>query len=232
MRILSEGCINMEFLRSGKGKREFCIRALTLITYIVAGSILALFAYSGFFCNFMYSGFGLLVVSAICVFLIFLASFLNFMVARNKRVVVCVGVSLCLVAYMINLAIILFGLRFSYMGIPDISLANYISSHVQLNLFATIKKGLLEKTFHLLAGNLLLLFPFGFLVTTLIRKPRHTLFFLVLLLLFCIAIEFLQLITMLGSFDVDDILLNYIGGVGGCLVQRYAKLYKYLDIIS
>ena len=58
-----------------------------------------------------------------------------------------------------------------------------------------------------LLGNLLPFIPFGFLLP--IAYPRIKAFFKVLF------IEIFQYMTRLGSFDIDDIILNMVGVLSG-----------------
>ena len=77
--------------------------------------------------------------------------------------------------------------------------------------------------FHLallnLLGNLLIFLPYGFLGHLLLRnKGRLRLFFSGL---FCIfLIEFLQLLTGIGVWDIDDILLNTLGLILGLILAK------------
>jgi len=61
-----------------------------------------------------------------------------------------------------------------------------------------------------LLGNLLPFIPFGFLLP--IAYPRIKAFFKVFAVLF---IEIFQYMTRLGSFDIDDIILNMVGVLSG-----------------
>ena len=63
-----------------------------------------------------------------------------------------------------------------------------------------------------LLGNILIFVPYGFFVSMAGRTRGFfkTFFFSMFLSL---AVETVQLVTRVGSFDVDDILLNTIGGV-------------------
>jgi glycopeptide antibiotics resistance protein len=64
-------------------------------------------------------------------------------------------------------------------------------------------------------GNILAFAPFGFLLP-LLNKRFHNFFIMTLIsLLFSLAIESVQLAFKVGIFDVDDVLLNSIGGVIG-----------------
>ena len=69
-----------------------------------------------------------------------------------------------------------------------------------------------------LLGNLLPFIPFGFLLP--IAYPRIKAFFKVFLVgMFAVLfIEIFQYMTRLGSFDIDDIILNIVGGIIGFLL--------------
>ncbi len=74
-----------------------------------------------------------------------------------------------------------------------------------------------------LAGNILLFIPAGYLLPRLWQRYRRFFRFLFTCLLAILAVEGLQLITLLGSFDVDDIILNLFGmilGYSGCILTR------------
>lgn len=64
-------------------------------------------------------------------------------------------------------------------------------------------------------GNILAFAPFGFLLPILKKSYRHLIVIAFLSVLFSLTIELLQMYTKVGIFDVDDILMNSIGGVLG-----------------
>ena len=68
-----------------------------------------------------------------------------------------------------------------------------------------------------LLGNILIFIPFGFFMpmASRYRSFTGTVFYSFGLSL---CVELFQLVTMVGSFDVDDLLLNTIGGVLGYLL--------------
>ncbi|WP_426452758.1 VanZ family protein [Paenibacillus sp. S-38] len=68
-----------------------------------------------------------------------------------------------------------------------------------------------------LFGNLFMLFPYGVLLPMLFKQMRRAFRFLVSLIGFNLFIEVFQYLTMLGSFDVDDMILNSTGAVAGYL---------------
>lgn len=62
-----------------------------------------------------------------------------------------------------------------------------------------------------LAGNVLAFVPFGFLLPRAHRHFRHFLVVMLLALAMVCAIEVFQYVTLLGSCDVDDVILNLTG---------------------
>lgn len=64
-------------------------------------------------------------------------------------------------------------------------------------------------------GNVVVFMPFGFFVPSLEKKKRRKVldFFKITALgfLFSLAVETVQLVTKVGCFDVDDLLLNTVG---------------------
>ena len=69
----------------------------------------------------------------------------------------------------------------------------------------------------LIVGNVIIFIPFGFFLpmASKYRSCFATLFWSFGLSL---CVEIFQLLTKVGSFDVDDILLNTIGGVAGHII--------------
>lgn len=68
--------------------------------------------------------------------------------------------------------------------------------------------------------NMILFFPFGFLVYALFRcynSGTKVLLTALISLIFTLSIEMLQLATQSGRFEINDIVANGIGGVLGCL---------------
>lgn len=85
-----------------------------------------------------------------------------------------------------------------------------------------------------LVGNVVVFMPFGFLVPVMYREQRKDivyrghyfrsmLFVLLLGFLFSLGIEFIQLITKVGCFDVDDLFLNTSGVFFGYVIYYIAK---------
>ena len=76
-----------------------------------------------------------------------------------------------------------------------------------------------------LFGNILIFMPFGFFIS---MASRSSSFFKALFnsVGLSLCVEVLQLVTRVGSFDVDDILLNTIGGILGYIVFVICNLIR------
>jgi glycopeptide antibiotics resistance protein len=74
-----------------------------------------------------------------------------------------------------------------------------------------------------IVGNVVAFAPFGFMLPLLNKRYRH--FFLVafLSMLFSVGVEVIQLYLKVGIFDVDDILMNSIGGILGYLFFAFCN---------
>ena len=62
-----------------------------------------------------------------------------------------------------------------------------------------------------LAGNVVMFVPLGFLAPCIWVKLRKFGWHFLYMVLIIVSVEVLQLITLLGSCDVDDLLLNLVG---------------------
>lgn len=71
-----------------------------------------------------------------------------------------------------------------------------------------------------LVGNIAAFIPFGMFLPRLFARCRRFILTVVLAFEFSLCVEIIQLVWKVGSFDVDDILLNTLGGVFGFLIYR------------
>lgn len=92
----------------------------------------------------------------------------------------------------------------------------FIVYREQLGVFAVFSN---------LFGNILIFVPFGFFIS-MASSSRSFLKALFNSLGLSLCVEILQLVTRVGSFDVDDILLNTIGGVLGYIVFMICNLIR------
>ena len=76
-----------------------------------------------------------------------------------------------------------------------------------------------------LGGNVIMFVPLGFFVPCIWGKMGKIGWHFLAMLLTILAIELLQLLTNLGSCDVDDLMLNMVGTTMGFGLY---KLWKYI----
>ena len=109
-------------------------------------------------------------------------------------------------------------LRNNFNITPLYTIRNYI--HVLMN---SNNGALVRHCFINLVGNVVMFIPAGYLVSGLWKSQRNLLVFLLTCIALILTIELVQLLTLLGSFDVDDLILNLAGMFLGyllCLICR------------
>lgn len=74
-----------------------------------------------------------------------------------------------------------------------------------------------------LGGNVVGFMPFGFFLPIVSRRGRHWYNTCLLGFFLSFCIEITQLVFKVGSFDVDDLLLNTIGGILGFLSYKIVQ---------
>lgn len=81
-----------------------------------------------------------------------------------------------------------------------------------------------------LLGNVVCFMPFGFLLPTISKSRviKNIISVTFFTMLFSVFIETAQLVTKVGAFDVDDILLNTIGGMAGYILMKLTRLRKHI----
>ena len=139
----------------------------------------------------------------------------------------------CTVVFVIYLALLAYFLFFSDIFGRTVTFDEY---RYNLKPFAEIKRYLTkirDKDFASyminIAGNVILFMPFGFLFPFVsdVRKFKRGRTFLgtfVVTVLFCFLIEGIQLVSKVGVFDVDDIIMNTFGSVMGYAIFRIVIL--------
>ena len=80
-------------------------------------------------------------------------------------------------------------------------------------IISEFKYGTFEEISRNVIGNSIMLIPLSFLLMIKDKKYNNVLRQLLIILPIVVAIELLQAFTHTGSFDVDDIILNYFGTV-------------------
>ena len=133
---------------------------------------------------------------------------------------------LMLVAYTVFLAYVLF-LRYRSISL-DTTLnerieteANFTPLETVKNYYHALKDGRMSDKvfFENIIGNLLLFLPVGVILPSCSHKFSKASGFLFFILAVILLVEGAQLLTGLGRFDTDDIILNFTGAVFGYFVN-------------
>lgn len=97
---------------------------------------------------------------------------------------------------------------YRYNMVPFVEIRRFWTYREQLGVFALFTN---------IFGNVLGFIPFGFILPVISRGFRNG--FLIILSGFCLSlcVETIQLVTKVGCFDVDDLILNTLGAAVGYL---------------
>lgn len=135
--------------------------------------------------------------------------------------------------------IMMYLLFFQRIGIDfsGLTYGEYISSSINLIPFETItnyakcvrdSSEILSFAFINLSGNIIMFIPLGFFMPMIWKKQRKFSKFIVTVCIIIIAVETIQLLAMLGSCDIDDLLFNIIGATIGFGIWKLKPVLKLL----
>lgn len=80
-----------------------------------------------------------------------------------------------------------------------------------------------------IGGNVAGFIPFGLFLPLLSKNTRSFMFIMLSGLAVSLSVEIIQLVSRVGSFDVDDLILNTVGAIIGYVVFKVCKaLYEAL----
>mgnify|MGYP005838885039 CR=1 FL=1 len=105
--------------------------------------------------------------------------------------------------------------------IPFKTISNYLNFYAHYNF---------EIWFINLFGNVFAFMPFGFLLPIILKKFKKVKMVVLATFLTSLSAEVAQMVLKVGSFDVDDLLLNTIGGVAGFGVFILFNKWFYEEI--
>jgi glycopeptide antibiotics resistance protein len=106
-----------------------------------------------------------------------------------------------------------------------------------MSIFEDIGAGRLKLNENLL-GNILIFIPVGIFIS-LFRHNKKIIFNLVIVLFISLFVEMMQFLTNTGIADIDDLLLNGLGGLVGLFIYKliafkrpYLRTKKVVTILS
>lgn len=135
---------------------------------------------------------------------------------EKRRGIVTFVLSILLIVYFFALFFTLFGNRdrlvIIRVGDARLSLRPF---HTTKSFLKAYKKGAIETSAVVsnLMGNFILFMPMALLLPLLFKKLRKLLRYAGLLLLMIVLVEVMQYLTMRGTMDIDDVILNFTGTI-------------------
>jgi glycopeptide antibiotics resistance protein len=100
---------------------------------------------------------------------------------------------------------------FVYNLVPFQTIKRYIVHHDHFNF---------EIWFKNLFGNIVLFIPIGIFLPLLNTKYRRVSALIAATIILIAVVELIQLLSRVGSFDIDDIILNTLGALLGLMVTK------------
>ena len=119
-----------------------------------------------------------------------------------------------------------------------ITMGEYIKTHTNFIPFATVADYIrrmgdsiinTDTVVKNLLGNLLLFFPMGLALPCLFKGMRSFKKILLTLFLIVLCVELIQLFLRFGSFDIDDFILNILGGLAAFGIWKIKPINKLLN---
>lgn len=119
-------------------------------------------------------------------------------------------------------------------------LNNYISNSFNMIPFNTIKlfingyiNGIvtLKDFFINIFGNIAVLMPYGLFIPLIFKRVNKYYKFLIIMVSLVIVIEVLQFVTLSGSFDIDDLILNVLGTSLVYFICKIRTINKFINKI-
>lgn len=159
-----------------------------------------------------------------------------FQTAKYKQWSKLVALSLVFIFYLLVITNLLFTSRSYWYVEPSFDgIWNRLQRGANYIPFKTIIASLRSFTGHEirnLLGNLFLMTPMGFFLPIYIKKLKSFVPFVITLTIGILIIELVQLITNVGIFDIDDLILNLLGAVlffGLCRTSMVATMIKKIQ---
>ena len=100
--------------------------------------------------------------------------------------------------------------------------------------FRTIETYISDLSFNVaftnIFGNIILFIPLGFLMPMAFPSQRNIIKTMISCFLLILSVEILQLILFLGSFDIDDLILNLLSCfIGFILFKAYKNIFRVIS---
>lgn len=140
------------------------------------------------------------------------------------------NINIYIMIYILCLISILF-----LVGRPPIRISNswYISELIPFKtIISQLKYGSINEIVRNIIGNLCLFIPLSFLLILKDNKYKNILKQTLILLPSILMTELLQMITSVGVFDIDDIILNYFGVLLFIIIMNIVNIDKIRKLFN
>lgn len=140
------------------------------------------------------------------------------------------NINIYIMIYILCLISILF-----LVGRPPIRISNswYISELIPFKtIISQLKYGSINEIVRNIIGNLCLFIPLSFLLILKDNKYKNILRQTLILLPSILMTELLQMITNVGVFDIDDIILNYLGVLLFIIIMNIVNIDKIRKLFN
>ena len=219
---------------------EMKTKTFAYILYVFAAAMLAIYFAAEIMPGFVLSTTGRLVLLCGCCIFLWLGGFaLTKLTYSNKPMKINLWIFLGL--YLLLFATLtLFDPMWGRNGGFDVFwtkelFKTYAENSLNLVPFSTIAEYFAKSNFKQfmvnIAGNIACLMPLGILLPLLFKKQNNARVFLATCTAVVAVVELLQFLTLAGSCDIDDIILNVAGAFLIFCVVRNTKINKALKYI-
>ena len=82
-----------------------------------------------------------------------------------------------------------------------------------------------------IAGNLLAFVPMGLLLPVLFPRMRRVLAFILVIAAIIVLVELMQMLTMTGSCDIDDFILNMLGALTAYALAKLPFIRRHIEAL-
>ena len=208
--------------------------------YIAAAALFLVYIAADIVPRFLLSTEGRLVLLCLCCVSMWLGGYLFYRSGRGNKVMK-INLRVYLVLFLLLfVTLTLFDPLWGRSGNGDFVWTKelfdaYTENSLNLVPFRTIAeyftKGDLRQFIVNIAGNVVCLMPLGILLPLNFEKQKRPAIFLVTCAVIVLAVEILQFLTLAGSCDVDDLILNVGGAFSVYLIVKNEKAEKLLRYI-
>ena len=214
-------------------------KTFSIISYIFAAVLLLIYFGAEFMPFFFLSTLGRLVLLCTSCGFLWLGGFLLTKQSKNNRPMK-INLRIFLALYLILFATLtlfdpLWGRNGGFVIWNRELFDMYVKNSLNLVPFKTVLQFFSRGTFYQfmvnIAGNIVCLMPLGILLPLNFEKQRKTCFFLLTCGLVVAAVEILQFVTLSGSCDIDDLILNVEGAFLIYLFTKNEEAFGFLKRI-